>query len=208
MNQRLQRYLDGEIRKEELNAIELQEVAALESLIEEARHTSENIRTPDVTLGVMMRIQEAIEMPRRNNASSLAEALRWLWQPQPLRLRPAYGVVALSILAALLMWTLRGSPPSDTLATNGKVFVQFRIDLPDASAVRLAGNFTEWQPTYVLQQVRPGTWSILVPLDPGVYNYAFVVNEKEWVADPAAPAVADGFGGLNSQVSVLLPGEF
>jgi len=111
--------------------------------------------------------------------------------------------------------TVNSRPVPDTVKTavgevNGnhsaaKVFVQFRLDAPHASAVRLAGSFTGWKPTYTLQQVTSGVWSILIPLEPGVHDYAFVVDGTEWVADPAAPKVDDGFGGINSRLSVLLP---
>jgi hypothetical protein len=38
-----------------------------------------------------------------------------------------------------------------------------------------------------------------------VHDYAFIVDGERWIADPMAPAVADGFGGLNSRIAVLPP---
>jgi hypothetical protein len=144
----------------------------------------------------------------------ILQSIIWLWKPRPVRLRPAYGVIGLVFLAAILLKIGTTAPNHDVSRTRnedvvpipGKIFVQFRLDAPRASQVRLAGSFTNWAPSYSMEQVSPGIWSVLVPLDPGVHNYAFVVNGGEWLADPAAPAVADGFGGVNSRISLLLPG--
>lgn len=204
MNERVQRYLDGELRREELTAEELRDIAPYEAMIRETERASRSIEVPDLTGGVRARI--AVVQPPRNSRGITA-ALRtiagWLWAPRPVRFRPAYGLIA----SALLLFLIAPVNAPETTPTPGKVFVQFRLDAPHAQSVRLAGTFNGWQPTYALQQVKPGTWSILIPLDPGVYNYAFVVNQGEWLADPAAPAVADGFGGVNSRLSVLLPTE-
>jgi hypothetical protein len=162
------------------------------------------------------------------------DALGWLWTPRPIRLRPAYGFAAAAGVSALMLWNAGAATgggfsdeapagsttvttamaPGETGATGvarggahaaGSVFVQFRLDAPDAGGVRLAGSFTGWEPEHTLHQMAPGIWSILVPLEPGVHDYVFVVDGEEWVVDPAAPAVDDGFGGVNSRLSVLLP---
>jgi hypothetical protein len=51
----------------------------------------------------------------------------------------------------------------------------------------------------------PGVWTVVVPLEPGIHNYAFIVDGERWVPDPNAPAVDDGFGGMNSRLAVLAP---
>jgi 1,4-alpha-glucan branching enzyme len=86
-----------------------------------------------------------------------------------------------------------------------QVLVQFRLDAPQASRVALAGNFTDWQPTYELTRTAGGVWTITIPLQQGVHRYAFVVDGGTWQPDPLAPSVADGFGGQNSQIAVLSP---
>jgi hypothetical protein len=69
--------------------------------------------------------------------------------------------------------------------------------------VMLAGSFTEWQPAYELVETTPGVWTVLVALQPGVHDYAFIIDGESWVADPAAPSVDDGFGGSNSRLALL-----
>jgi 1,4-alpha-glucan branching enzyme len=86
------------------------------------------------------------------------------------------------------------------------VRVRFRLDAPSASSVSLVGGFTGWQPTVRLRQEAPGVWSAVVPLEPGVHDYAFVIDGSEWVLDPLAQRVNDGFGGQNSRVAVLVRG--
>jgi hypothetical protein len=216
MNERVNRYLDGECRQEELTLDERQRVASCAAIISEMERSYKSLDVPDLTTRVMERLPE---IPAPNSAvhtrffSRLRDVLGWLWKPCLIRVRPAYGILG---LVALLLMVLPGSkvlPPDHFLRTSGesteiaagKVFVQFRLDAPHASKVRLAGSFSEWEPAYTLEEITPGVWSILIPLDPGVHNYAFVVDGGQWIADPAAPAVDDGFGGVNSRLSVLLP---
>ncbi|HEX5727708.1 MAG TPA: glycogen-binding domain-containing protein, partial [Longimicrobiaceae bacterium] len=82
------------------------------------------------------------------------------------------------------------------------VYVQFRLEAAGARDVRLAGTFTGWEPSVALRQTAPGEWTALVPLRPGVHDYAFVVDGTTWVADPHATRVDDGFGGKNSRISL------
>lgn len=92
-----------------------------------------------------------------------------------------------------------------TAETEGvTVFVQFRLHAPAASDVRLAGTFTDWEPVHQLHPAPDGSWSILIPMNPGIHDYAFVVDGTDWKPDPAAPMVDDGFGGQNSRLALLL----
>lgn len=207
MNERLHRYLDGELPRGELTPEELRQVALYEAMARETEQSFRSIAVPDLTASVMARIQPSYQAP--HEAGSLRTILRktvgWLWAPRSVRLRPAYVFVMTALLLFIVAFPRNEAP--DAVSVAGKVFVQFRLDAPGAKTVRLAGSFTGWKPSYTLQEVTPGTWSILIPLDSGVYNYAFVVNDGQWLQDPAAPAVPDGFGGVNSRLSVLLPGN-
>jgi hypothetical protein len=206
MNERVNRYLDGELRQEALTSEELQEIAACEAFVRETRETYRSIKVPDLSARVMSRLPAPSAMHNGTLKQFIQNVLGWVWAPRPVRLRPVYGILA--VAAVCLIFVLpkfKGNQDAGT--ANDKVFVQFRLDASQASEVRLAGSFTGWKPAYQLQQVSPGTWSIVVPLDPGVHDYAFVVDGGKWIADPTAPAVDDGFGGVNSRLSVLLPGD-
>jgi 1,4-alpha-glucan branching enzyme len=118
--------------------------------------------------------------------------------------RPAYAfALVASLMAAPL--AMRALPTSPETAASKQVFVQFRLDAPSAQNVHLAGDFTNWKATVSLQRSASGVWTVLVPLQPGVHSYSFVINGQEWVTDPTAPTVSDGFGGKNSQLAVLTP---
>jgi hypothetical protein len=140
--------------------------------------------------------------------SSARALLEGLWRPRQVSfgLRPAYAV-AVAMVALLIVVVPRGTGPdhagADLAAAAPPVFVQFRLDAAGASNVMLAGSFTEWQPEYELVETQPGVWTVLVALQPGVHDYAFIVDGETWVADPAAPAVDDGFGGSNSRLALL-----
>ena len=77
----------------------------------------------------------------------------------------------------------------------------FRLMAPDAQRVSVVGTFNGWNPrAHLLRGPDPsGVWSLSLPLPPGRYRYAFVVDGVRWVTDPNALASeADGFGGHNS----------
>ena len=136
-----------------------------------------------------------------------ARLLGWLLAPRPVALmwRPAYafaGVVAVAGLVAIGAIAQGGSS-----ARSSQVFTQFTLNAPDAERVQLAGDFTNWKPEYTMRKSAPGVWTIVVPLEPGVHSYSFVVDEEQWIADPSAPSVDDGFGGTNSRLAVLSPDE-
>ncbi|HVZ77518.1 MAG TPA: isoamylase early set domain-containing protein [Gemmatimonadaceae bacterium] len=83
--------------------------------------------------------------------------------------------------------------------------VKFVVVAPQASHVALVGDFNNWNPSATPMTRTPtgGTWSVSVHLDPGRHVYAYVVDGKQWMADPSAPlAPEDGFGVPNSVVLV------
>ena len=86
-----------------------------------------------------------------------------------------------------------------------QVVTRFVFVAPQASSVHLTGEFLEWSEQGVALQDPRGTgvWTVDLPLDPGVYQYSFVVDGREWRPDPLAVSqVDDGFGRQNSVVIV------
>lgn len=80
---------------------------------------------------------------------------------------------------------------------------QFVLVAPQASSVSLVGDFNDWDPARSPMQTAHGVWATVVPLAPGRYRYAFLVNGVEWRADPGAPAARDDeFGTPSSVVTV------
>lgn len=80
---------------------------------------------------------------------------------------------------------------------DGKVVFTFKTDIK-ATSVFLAGNFNNWSTSAMPMQLVDGIWQIAIALEPGSYQYKFVINGTTWKEDPEAPSyVDDGFGGKN-----------
>jgi hypothetical protein len=164
---------------------------------------------PDVTAAVMSQIGSLEPLPAPPRRGVIGRLTALLWAPREIAIRPLYalGVAAAVVMLAWLPWSSQRPAPG-VLAVTGpaepQVFVQFRLDAA-ASRVQLAGSFTNWEPRYELRQSGPGVWTITVPLSEGVHDYAFVVDGGQWVPDPYAPQIGDGFGGTNSRIALLSP---
>ncbi len=76
--------------------------------------------------------------------------------------------------------------------------VRLRFRAPEAKMVCVAGTFNDWQAGATpLQAEGDGSWSVELELEPGSYEYRYVVDSC-WVCDPnAAATVANPFGGKN-----------
>jgi hypothetical protein len=82
--------------------------------------------------------------------------------------------------------------------------VRFALVAPRAGSVSIVGDFNGWNPTSLpLRRSGDGrTWEVVVPLPPGRYAYAFMIDGRI-SRDPIAPQGAgDDFGVANSIVLV------
>jgi len=70
-------------------------------------------------------------------------------------------------------------------ARADKKAATFSLDAPYATQVFVAGSFNDWSPVATpLMRNDAGIWTGTVNLDPGEYEYRFVVDNK-WSEDPA-----------------------
>ena len=164
---------------------------------------------PDLRAAVMSRIANVDTLPSSRRVGALGRLAQMLWAPREISIRPAFALaVAAAVVLLLVMPYARLRPEAESqggnASTDSQVFVQFRLDA-SASRVQLAGSFTNWEPRYDLRQSAQGIWTITVPLTPGVHDYAFVVDGQQWLPDPYAPQIGDGFGGTNSRLALLSP---
>ena len=233
MNDRVHDALDGTLERRDLTLAEGAEVERLQSASDAVADHLAREDVPDLTASVMRELDR--RSPSTASAGSADAAsprgggwLRALWQPRELRIRPVWGLLAAAAVAGLVVLPRGGEVPGSS-STNAEaiaeetasastsrsasagadepmtVFVQFRLHAPNASEVRLAGSFTAWEPRYLLNDAGEGVWTLLVPMEPGIHDYAFVIDGGTWVSDPAAPRVDDGFGGENSRLALLPP---
>ena len=179
-----------------------------EPVVEETRALLAERSAPDLTLAVMREIASLEPLPAPRQPGFGRRWLQLLWAPRDVSIRPALALAGAAAVVVLLAMPYTGRGPDVATGPAGQappaVFVQFRLEAM-ASRVQLAGSFTNWEPRYELREAAPGVWSITVPLTHGVHDYAFVVDGRQWVADPYAPQIGDGFGGTNNRLALLPP---
>jgi 1,4-alpha-glucan branching enzyme len=79
--------------------------------------------------------------------------------------------------------------------------ILFSVVAPRAKDVQLVGDFTEWLESPIMMdrmKPRSRTFAAAVRLDPGTYEYKFIVD-GEWMEDPNADqSVPNEYGTRNS----------
>lgn len=80
----------------------------------------------------------------------------------------------------------------------------FSLVAPDARTVSVTGNFNGWgYPGFIMTRDRRGRWKVNLSLEPGTYQYRFIVDEA-WQNDPASRArVPNPYGSLNDVLEVV-----
>jgi len=210
INQRIHAALDGDSSQDDLSPAERAELTQVNDLFANVLRTVATSEIPSQAPAVLARINADRAVTVTHRAPLASRLFGWFWAPArvSISLRPAYALAFAGAFAAIAFIGMpergasNGRPPIAATASQA-VLVQFRFDAPRASEVSLAGDFTNWAPTYSLQRSGTGTWTVVVPLSPGVHDYSFIVDGNRWTPDPTAPARADGFGGMNSRIAVL-----
>lgn len=135
----------------------------------------------------------------------LAEYLSALFRPRTVIIRPAFQLawaLLLCVLASgVTVWTAGGVGSG----TEDSILVRFAVRVPDARQVGVAGDFNEWNAyrTQLEDRDGDGVWHGLVPVNPGVHQYMFVIDGQKWMTDPlSSETVDDGFGQRNSLIRV------
>lgn len=97
----------------------------------------------------------------------------------------------------------RSERTAEPARTGELIEVTFEFDSPDAGDVFVAGEFNAWsQDADRLEKGDDGVFRTTLELEPGKYEYKFVVDGT-WVEDPANPdVVEDPYGGKNSVITV------
>ena len=114
-----------------------------------------------------------------------------------------------------------GRPVSLTFVYEGEPFTARRVELPapslkgnttfrlkghgEASVVALAGSFNNWNQSQLLFGREGDEWVCRLDLDPGVYQYKFIVD-GDWLLDPSNPETAEDEAGNVNNVVEVKPG--
>ena len=215
-DRRLHDCLDGSCEREQLTMSERRQLARIEAGVRSVASAFRAVTVPDLSPAVLQRIATIDAAPTavRRVLDAAQRAAACLVTPRPLVIdvRPAYaGAFALAFcIAATLPLLVSGSDSASPLAANegvapARIYVQFELRAEGASRVTLAGTFSGWQPKYEMREAANGVWRITLPLEPGVHDYAFVADDGQWLTDPYALQVDDGFGSRNNRIALATP---
>jgi len=155
--------------------------------------------------------------------TSTTPIMAWLSEPRRFALPPfaaaalAAGLVGIGVLGGLAInrdgrraeqrpavAVVHPQLPDSVAART----VKFVLIAPQAANVSLVGDFNGWdtRATPMSSQNKDGTWTVFVPLEPGLHTYSFVLDGSHFVPDPAAPIAPDAdFGHPSSVVLVRKP---
>jgi hypothetical protein len=203
MTNEIHRHLDGELPAEALAEEDRETVDEWDRMVASFRQSAPHGSAPT---WLEQRVMAEVELlPERGVLNRL---FAWLVSPAPVRVSPlAAALVAAGVVFVLMLpgpGTAVPEPGASTSSAVEVVYVQFLLNAPAASSVAVAGDFTEWQPSFTLEDLDgDGVWSGRVPVRPGVHGYMFLVDETEWTTDPNAGRYQDdGFGNQNAVLAV------
>jgi hypothetical protein len=165
------------------------ERAALLAWVADSLRSDQKAAPAGLTDAVMRRLarRQPARLPSRR---PWLTALHWL---------PAAAVLALGVGVLVLRHDAVQAPP-----VSGRVEVELQLPGEKARSVAVAGDFNGWDAAS-MRRGTDGVWRIRLSLSPGRYQYAFLVDEDRWVADPRAATVVDsGYGGADSVLDLSL----
>ncbi len=202
MKNEMHRHLDGDIAANDLAADDQKEADEWDRMVAAFRISAPNGGMPPWLEQRVMAEVEAI--PERGPIGRLIE---WLVNPATIRVPPLAAGLAGAAMALLVM--LRGvgieEPAIEAPAPiDAVVYVQFILDAPTATSVAVAGDFSEWEASFALEDTDgDGVWTGRIPVEPGVHAYMFLVDGTDWETDPRADRYReDGFGNRNAVLAV------
>ena len=226
----VQRFIDQELSAEERIQFVValgrdqalrEHVLALEQLVLDAGR----LPRPIVPEGFSARVLERAMAPEASDVlvvSIFRRTITWrrlidaMWAPRALQwnFAGAAAVACVALIAAgavvATSWRRPVAPVADATpvvsgpAQTPVVLVRLVVVQPGARVVQAAGDFNGWNPSRTpLEQTADGAWTVTLPLEPGRYEYQFVVDGDRWIGDPFAVEQSnDGFGSRNAVLDV------
>lgn len=149
---------------------------------------------------VMVRVRRLYAQRRRRGLGG------WLSGASRVTHHPGWAAaLAAGVVAVVTLGVMRTRPAVVPIAGVPLEPVQFVLVAPSAHSVAVVGDFNDWglNDSALVATNHQGVWSVTAPVPAGVHRYAFVVNGKEWVADPSAPRSAGDDFGLPSSALVV-----
>jgi len=122
--------------------------------------------------------------------------------------RLSFRLVGAAAAAALVMFfafTFIFNTPDTSPICSAEVQFSLRIGDNKTHTVAIAGDFNNWDPqANILEDPEgDGIWTGTLKLEPGRYEYMFVMDGEKWFPDPnALRYVKDGFGNKNAILEI------
>ena len=115
------------------------------------------------------------------------------------------GAAAAATLIIFFAFTFVFNVPDTSLICSAEVQFSLKINDNKAHTVAIAGDFNGWNPqANILEDLEgDGIWTGTLKLEPGRYEYMFVLDGEKWFPDPnALRYVKDGFGNKNAILEI------
>jgi hypothetical protein len=115
------------------------------------------------------------------------------------------GAAATVALIVFFAFTFIFNTPDTSLICSAEVQFSLKINNGKAHTVAIAGDFNGWNPqANILEDPEgDGIWTGTLKLEPGRYEYMFVLDGEKWLPDPnALRYVKDGFGNKNAILEI------
>jgi len=115
------------------------------------------------------------------------------------------GAAATAALIVFFAFTFIFNTPDTYPICSAEVQFSLKINDNQAHTVAIAGDFNGWNPqANILEDPEgDGIWTGTLKLEPGRYEYMFVLDGEKWFPDPnALRYVKDGFGNRNAILEI------
>jgi len=115
------------------------------------------------------------------------------------------GAAAAATLIVFFAFIFVFNTPDTSPICSAEVQFSLKINDGKAHTVAIAGDFNDWNPqANILEDPEgDGIWIGTLKLEPGRYEYMFVLDGEKWLPDPnALRYVKDGFGNKNAILEI------
>jgi hypothetical protein len=115
------------------------------------------------------------------------------------------GAATIAVVTVFFAFTFMFNTPDTSLICSAEVQFSLRISDGKAHTVAIAGDFNGWNPQVNILEDSDGDgiWTGTLKLEPGRYEYMFVLDGEKWFPDPnALRYVKDGFGNKNAILEI------
>ncbi|GAJ02118.1 unnamed protein product, partial [marine sediment metagenome] len=115
------------------------------------------------------------------------------------------GAAAIAALVLFFAFTFIFNTPDTAPICSAEVQFSLRSGDSKVHTVAIAGDFNGWNPqSNILEDPEgDGIWTGTLKLEPGRYEYMFVMDGEKWFPDPnALRYVKDGFGNKNAILEI------